>query len=91
MTPYKKRMNKYIQRMAEDMAIRNFADATIDAYTYHADKFCQHFGRSADHLGSEQIREYQLFLVNEQKVGWSGRSPFACSIKQSVAYVSSTK
>ena len=85
MTPYKKRLNKYIKRMAEDMQLRNFADATIDAYTYHADKFCQHFGQTADKLGPEQIREYQLFLVNEKKVGWSR------SIKQSVAYVSSTK
>lgn len=33
MTPHKKRINKYIRRMAEDMQVRNFADATIDAYT----------------------------------------------------------
>ena len=55
MTPYKKRLNKYIKRMAEDMQLRNFADATIDAYTYHADKFCQHFGKTADKLGPEQF------------------------------------
>ena len=67
MTPYKKRLNKYIKRMAEDMQLRNFADATIDAYTYHADKFCQHFRKTADKLGTDQIREYQLFLVNEKK------------------------
>ena len=30
MTPYKKRLNKYIGRMAEDMQVRNFAEATID-------------------------------------------------------------
>ena len=71
MTPYKKRMNKYIRRMAEDMQVRNFADATIDAYTYHADNFCQHFGKTADQLGPEEIREYQLFLVNEKKASWS--------------------
>jgi len=64
MTPYKNRMNKYIRRMAEDMQLRNFADATIDAYTYQADKFCQYFGKTADQLGPEEIREYQLYLVN---------------------------
>ncbi len=29
MAPYKKRLNKYIRRMAEDMQLRNFADTTI--------------------------------------------------------------
>ena len=32
MTPYKKRLNPFIQRMAEDMQLRNLADSTIDAY-----------------------------------------------------------
>ena len=81
MTPYKKRLNKYIKRMAEDMQLRNFADATIDAYTYHADKFCQHFGKTADKLGPEQIREYQLFLVNEKKVGWSTFNQAVCGLR----------
>ncbi len=71
MTPYQKRLNPYIQRMAQDMQLRNLADATIDAYTYHVDKFCQYFGKPADQLGPEQIREFQLYLVNEKKASWS--------------------
>ena len=42
MTPYQRRLNPYIQRMVEDMQLRNLAESTIDAYTYHVDKFCQH-------------------------------------------------
>ena len=68
MTLYKKRMNPFIQRMVGDMQLRNLADATIDAYTYHVDKFCQFFGKPADQLGPEEIRQYQLFLVNEKQV-----------------------
>ena len=71
MTPYKKRLNPYIQRMVEDMQLRNLADSTIDAYTYQVNRFCQFFGKSADQLGPEEIREYQLYLVNEKKVSWS--------------------
>ena len=56
MTPYKKRLNPFIQRMAEDMQLRNLAPATIDAYTYHVDKFCRHFGKPTDQLGPEEIR-----------------------------------
>ena len=71
MTPYQRRLNPYIQRMAEDMQLRNLAEATIDAYTYHVDKFCRHFGKPADQLGPEEIRQYQLYLVNEKKVSCS--------------------
>ena len=46
MTPHKKRMNKYIRRMAEDMKIPNFADATIDAYGgYHGTKRADYLAR----------------------------------------------
>jgi hypothetical protein len=31
--------------MAEGMQLRNFAQSTIDAYTYHVDQFCNHFGK----------------------------------------------
>ena len=81
MTPYKKRLNPYIQRMAEDMQLRNLADSTIDAYTYHVDKFCQFFGKSADQLGPEEIREYQLYLVNEKKVSWSSFNQAVCGLR----------
>ena len=62
MTPYKKRINPYIQRMVGDMQLRNLADSTIDAYTYHVDKFCQFFGKPADQLGPEEIRQYQIHI-----------------------------
>ncbi len=51
MTPYQRRLNPSIQRMAEDMQLRNLAQSTIDSYTYHVDKFCRHFGKPADQLG----------------------------------------
>ena len=81
MTPYKKRLNPYIQRMAEDMQLRNLAESTIDAYTYHVDKFCQYFGKSADQLGPEEIREYQLYLVNEKKASWSSFNQAVCGLR----------
>jgi len=81
MTPYKKRMNPYIQRMVGDMQLRNLADATIDAYTYHVDKFCQFFGKPADQLGPEEIRQYQLYLVNEKKSSWSSFNQAVCGLR----------
>ena len=45
MTPFQRRRNPYVNRMAQDMQIRNLAPSTIDAYTWHVDKFCSHFGK----------------------------------------------
>jgi hypothetical protein len=71
MTPYQRRRNPYVNRMAEDMQIRNLAANTIDSYTWHVDKFCSHFGKRPEELGLEEIRLYQLYLVNEKKSSWS--------------------
>jgi integrase/recombinase XerD len=81
MTPYQRRLNPDIRRMAEDMQLRNLAPSTIDAYTYHVDKFCRDFGKPADQLGLEEIRQYQLFLVNEKKVSWSSFNQAVCGLR----------
>ena len=41
MTPYQNRLTPITQRMAGDMKIRNLAQSTIDAYTYHVGKFAE--------------------------------------------------
>ena len=72
MTPYQKRtLSPIAQRMAGDMCVRNLSQRTIDAYTYHVDKFCHFFGKPAEELGLEEIRQYQLHLVNDKKASWS--------------------
>lgn len=81
MTPYQKRMNPFIKRMVQDMQLRNYSPNTIDAYTYHVDRFCRHFGKPADQLGPEQIREFQLYLVNEKKASWSSFNQAVCGLR----------
>jgi len=71
MTPYNRRRKPGINGMAQDMQIRNFAANTINSYTWHVDKFCSHFGKPPEELGPEQIRQYQLYLINEKKCSWS--------------------
>jgi site-specific recombinase XerD len=81
MTPYHRRKNPYIIRMAQDMQIRNLAANTIDSYTWHVDKFCSHFGKMPEELGLEEIRQYQLFLVNEKKSSWSSFNQAVCALR----------
>jgi site-specific recombinase XerD len=81
MTPFQRRRNPFVNRMAEDMQIRNLAASTIDSYTWHVDKFCSHFGKMADELGPAEIRQYQIFLVHEKKVSWSSFNQAVCALR----------
>lgn len=54
------------RRMIEDMMIRNFSPATQQSYIYAIAKFSRHFGCAPDRLSLEQVRAYQLHLI-EQK------------------------
>jgi len=56
------------QRMIEDMRIRSFSPPTQYHYVRAVEKFALHFGRSPEHLGREEVRE---FLVCLQETGAS--------------------
>lgn len=51
------------QRMLEDMSIRNLAENTQSAYLQQVAAYSRYFGRSPDQLGPEEIRTYQLYLM----------------------------
>ena len=54
------------QRMLEDMKIRNYSPHTIEGYLRYVGQFAQHFGVSPDQLGPDDIRTYQLHLLEKQ-------------------------
>jgi len=54
------------QRMLEDMQIRNYSPHTIEGYLRYVGQFAQHFGVSPDQLGPDDIRTYQLHLLEKQ-------------------------
>src|SRR5258708_38368443 len=62
------------QRMIDDMMVRNFAPNTMVCYLKQVSYFAQHFGRSPDRLGAEEIRSYQIYLTKERKVSVSSRT-----------------
>lgn len=51
------------QRMLEDMSIRNLAENTQSAYLQQIAAYARYFNRSPDQLGPEEIRTYQLYLM----------------------------
>jgi site-specific recombinase XerD len=81
MTPYQKRLTRITKRMAEDMKIRNLAQATIDAYTYHVGRFAEFFSKPLNQATPEDVRAFQLHLIQVRKVGWSSFNQAVCGLR----------
>lgn len=62
-------MGKTRDRMLEDLRLRGYAKTTIAEYVRCARCFVKHFMRPPQQLGAEDVRAYQVHLVN------AGKSP----------------
>jgi site-specific recombinase XerD len=58
------------QRFIDDLRIRNYSPRTIEAYVAGVVRLAKHFGRSPDLIGPEDIRAFQLHLL-QNRVSWS--------------------
>ena len=68
------------ERFIQDLQLRNRAPDTIDAYVHQVARFAQHFGRSPEELGPEELRQYQLHLLG-RKVSWSTYNQCVCALR----------
>ena len=74
-------MTQLRQRMLEELQRRNYSTGTIRLYLQHVAAFAQHFHRSPDQFGAEEIRRYQLFLIQEKKLAWSSYKQIVCALR----------
>ncbi len=58
------------RRMIEDMTVRNLSPATQASYVHAVKKLSRYYRRSPDELGVEDVRAYQVHLV-ENAVAWA--------------------
>lgn len=61
MTPLRK-------RMMEELRVRNLSEITSKLYIGAAERFAKYYRRSPDQLGPEQVREFFLHLLDDEKV-----------------------
>ena len=81
MKPHQKRMCPVIERMVGDMKIRRKAQATIDAYTYHVQRFAEFLGKPLEQASPDDIRSFQLHLIEERRVSWSSYNQAVCGLR----------
>jgi site-specific recombinase XerD len=63
-------MTEVRKRMIEDLRLRNYSDQMIRSYTETVADLARYFDQLPDLLDSEQVRQYQLYLLNETKLAW---------------------
>ena len=61
-------MTQLRRMMLEELQRRNYSKSTIRYYLQTVANFAQHFGRSPDKLGPDELRSYQAYLLRERKL-----------------------
>lgn len=69
------------QRMIEDMKIRNLSVKTQKSYVRHVAQFALYFKKSPEVLGPEEIRQYQLYLLNQREVSRGYMAPLVAALR----------
>jgi integrase/recombinase XerD len=68
------------QRYIDDLRLRNYAPRTIDTYVSQVASFAKHFGRSPELLGPNEVRDFQLHLL-ERRLSWSTFNQAVCALR----------
>jgi integrase/recombinase XerD len=74
-------MAELLDRMLMDMELRNYSPHTIKAYLWHARAFEKLFGKSAEQLGEQAVRQYLHYLTTTKGVSISNITIAYSSLK----------
>jgi site-specific recombinase XerD len=74
-------MSPLRRRMIEDMRLRNFSACTERSYIHYVADFASHYKTSPEHLGLDDIRNYQLYLTEKRQLSASSINTFVSAIQ----------
>jgi site-specific recombinase XerD len=67
--------------MTEDMQLRNLSAGTQRAYLHYITGLARFYQTSPEHLGLEELREYQLFMINQRQYSPESVNHFVAAAK----------
>lgn len=70
-----------LQRMRDDMRVRNLSAATQRSYAKYTSDYALFFGASPESLDSSHVREFQLHLIDDRKLSWGAFNVAVCSLR----------
>ena len=69
------------QRMLQDMQLRNFSAGTQRSYIHYIAGFATHYRLSPDRLGLDDVRNYQLHLIEQKRLSPQSINCFVAAAK----------
>lgn len=69
------------RRMLEDMQLRNFSAGTQRSYIHYVADFAKFYSKSPDRLGLDDVRNYQLHMIEERRLSPQSVNCFVAAAK----------
>src|SRR5262249_4560209 len=73
-------MSPLRRRFIDDLRLRNYSPRTIETYVGRLAHVAKHFRRSPDTLSSDDVRAFQLHLL-DRNVSWSLFNQTVCALR----------
>ena len=67
--------------MLEDMQLRNFSTGTQRSYIHYVEGFANHYWINPERLGLDDIRSYQLHLIEQRHLSPPSVNCFVAAVK----------
>ena len=61
-------MGKLQEKMKADLTLKGYSPNTLAGYLPRYRKFAEHFNRSPEEMGQEEVRTFLLYLAQERKI-----------------------
>jgi integrase/recombinase XerD len=74
-------MSALRRRVEEELRLRGMSERTVETYLGIVRRFAVHYGQSPDRLGTEEVRAYLLYLIEERKLAWSSVNQALCALR----------
>ena len=74
-------MGNLREKMKKDMELKNLSERTIEIYLKCVENFVRHYGKSADQMDRNGIRDYVYYLLKEKNASQATISQHYSALK----------